>query len=109
MPLPSLSAARSVDFSYGGQPYGRYTVRWQPKWSFLKHYALTTPLWWEHGTEVYLQTASYDQYGAGISIGPRITKKLSGEISYQFVKETSDRPGMNYTANIVSLSFSYQF
>jgi hypothetical protein len=105
----SLSGGRSVDLSYGGQPYERYTVRWQGNWSFLRNYTISTPLWWEHGTEVYFQTASYDQYGAGIGIGRQITEKLSGNISYQFVEETSAQPGMNYTDNIVSLSFSYQF
>jgi hypothetical protein len=105
----SLSAGRSIDLQYNGQPYDRYTVRWQPNWNFLRKYTISTPLWWERGTEVYVQTASYDQFGAGINIGRQITGKLSGGISYQFIKETSGQPGLNYTDNIVSLSFSYQF
>ncbi len=105
----SLSAGRSIDMQYNGQPYDRYTVRWQPNWNFLHNYTLSTPLWWEHGTEIYYQTASYDQYGAGITIGRQLTQKLSGSLSYQFVKETSDQAGLEYTDNIVSLSFSYQF
>jgi hypothetical protein len=110
----SLSAGRSMDLQYSGQPYDRYTARWQPNWSFLRKYTISTPLWWEHATEVYYQTYSYDQYGAGISIGRQLTQKLSGGISYQFVKETSGQRGNNYTGNnytgkIVSLNFSYQF
>ena len=94
---------------YTGQPYDRYTARWQPNWSFLRKYTISTPLWWEHGTEVYYQSASYDQYGAGISIGRQLTQKLSSSLSYQFVKETSGQPGLNYTDNIISLSLTYQF
>ncbi len=105
----SLSAGRSIDLQYTGQPYDRYFARWQPNWSFLRKYTISTPLWWEHGTEVYFQTVSYDQYGAGIDISRQLTQKLSGGISYQFVKETSGQPGLNYIDNIVSLSFSYQF
>jgi hypothetical protein len=75
----------------------------------LKNYTISTPLWWEYGTEVYFQSASYDQYGAGINVGRQITKKLSGSISDQFVKETSGQAGLAYTVNIVSLSLSYQF
>jgi hypothetical protein len=105
----SLSAGRSIDLQYNGQPYSRYTVRWQPNSSFLRKYAISTPLWWEHGTELYFQTASYDQYGVGINIRRQLTQKLSGGISYQFVKETSGLPDLNYTDNIVSLSFSCQF
>ena len=105
----SLSAGRSTDLQYSGQPYDRYTVRWQPNWSFLRNYTISTPLWWEHGTEIYYQTASYDQYGARIDIRRQLTQKLSGSISYRFVKETSGQRGLNYTDNIMSLSFSYQF
>lgn len=105
----SLSAGRSMDLQYNGQPYDRYTVRWQPNWNFLKDYHLSTPLWYEHGTEIYFQSAAYDQYGAGIQISRQITEKLSGSFSYRFIKETSGKAGLSYTDNIVSLSFAYQF
>jgi hypothetical protein len=105
----SLSAGRSMDLQYSGQPYDRYTVRWQPNWNFLRKYTISTPVWWEHGTEIYFQTASYNQYGAGIDIRRQLTQKLSGGISCRFVKETSGQRGLNYTDNIISLSFSYQF
>jgi hypothetical protein len=105
----SLSAGRSIDLEYTGQPYERYTVRWQPNWNFLKKYTISTPLWWEQGTQIYYQANSYDQYGAGINIGRQLTQKLSSSLSYQFVKETSSQQRLNYTDNIVSLSFSYRF
>jgi hypothetical protein len=105
----TLSGGRSIDLQYTGQPYDRYTVRWQPNWNFLKKFTISTPLWWEHGTQIYYQTTSYDQYGAGIIIGRQLTQKLSCGLTYQFVKETSGQQGLNYTDNIVGLSFTYQF
>jgi hypothetical protein len=105
----SLSAGRSIDLQYNGQPYDRYTVRCQPNWSFLKNYSISTPLWWEHGTQIYFQSATYDQYGAGISLGRRITAKLSGNLSFQFIQENSNQPRLNYTVHIVGLNLTYQF
>lgn len=105
----SLSAGRSIDLQYDGEPYNRYDVRLQSNWTFLHNYTLATPLWWEHGTEVYFQAATYDQYGAGFSLGRQLTEKLSGALAYQFVRETSKETGLAYTDNIISLSFSYTF
>jgi hypothetical protein len=105
----TLSAGRSIDLKYNSHPYDRITARWQPDWTFLNNYSISTPMWWEHGTEIYLGTTTYDQYGAGITIGRQITQKLSGILSYQYIKETSDEADLNYTDQIVSLSFSYQF
>ena len=105
----SLSAGHSLDFAYNGQPYQRTFVRCQPQWNFLRNYPLGTSFGWEHGTEAYYQSASYDQFTAGINLGRQLTQKLSGSLSYQFVKETSGQPNLNYINNIVSLSFSYQF
>jgi outer membrane protein assembly factor BamA len=72
---------------------------------------LTTPFWWEKGSRLYAQggTTDYDQFGAGINIGRGITEKLTGNLGYQFVRESGGQSSLNYTVNIVSLSFSYRF
>ena len=107
----SLSAGRSTDSSFYGQPYDYYFVRWQPNWNIFRKYQLTTPFWWQKGTQLYYQGggADFDQYGIGINIGRPITKKLSGSLGYQLIRESSSQLSLNYTANIVSLNFSYQF
>ena len=108
----SLSAGRSTDSSFYGQPYDFYFARLQPNWNFFRKYQLSTPFWWQKGTQLYAlggAAADYDQFGAGINIGRAITKKLSGALAYQFVRESSGQSGLNYTVNIVSLNFSYQF
>ena len=108
----TLSAGRSTDSSFYGQPYNFYFVRLQPNWNFFRNYQLSTPFWWQKGVQLYAlggTPADYDQYGIGITIGRAITQKLSGGLTYQFVRETSGQSSLNYTVNIVSLSFSYQF
>ena len=108
-----LSAGRSTQSTFYGQAYDYYFVQFQPNWSILNNYSLTTPFWWKRGTQLYTQSGAasydYDQYGAGINISHPITKKLSGTLGYQLVKETSGQSSLNYTVNIVSLNFSYQF
>jgi hypothetical protein len=103
----SLSAGRSTDFSSYGQLQQYYYVRLQPNWNFLHKYQLSTPISWQRGTEIYSQT--YDQYSLALILSRQLTKKLSGGLSYQFVKEDSRQSSLNYVVNIVSLNLSYQF
>jgi hypothetical protein len=107
----SLSGGRSTDSSAFGQPFDYYFARVQTGWNIFKNYQLSTPVWWEKGSQLYSLggTTDYDQYGAGINVGRAITKKLSGNLAYQLIRESSDRATLNYTVNIVSLNFSYQF
>ena len=107
----SLSAGRSTESSSYGQPYDYYFARLQPNWNIFRKYQLSTPFWWEKGSRLYVQSGAtdYDQYGAGINLGRAITQKLSGTLAYQFIRESSGQSGLNYTVNIVSLNFSYQF
>ena len=109
----SLSAGRSTESSFFGQPYDRYFARLQPNWNLFRKYQLSTPFWWQKGTQLYAQggatATDYNQYGAGINIGRAITQKLSGSLAYQFIRESSGQSSLNYTVNIVSLNFSYQF
>jgi hypothetical protein len=109
----SLTAGRSMDSSIFGQPYNFYFVRLQPNWNVFRKYQLSTPFWWQKGAQLYtpgsVVTTDYTQFGAGINLRRAITQKLSGSLTYQFVREDSSRAGLNYMVNIVSLSFSYQF
>jgi hypothetical protein len=108
----TLSAGRSTSTAYYGQPYDYYFVNWQPNWKFLKNYELSTPFWWQKGTELYAlggQGINYEQYGVGIDLSRTITKKLTGQIGYQFIREGSGQQGLDYLVNILSLNLSYQF
>jgi hypothetical protein len=105
----SLAAGRSMDLAFYGQPYEYYFVRLQPNWNLFNKYQLSTPFWWRQGTEIYNKSVNFDQFGAGINLSRSLTKKLSGAISYQFVQETSNQSGFNYSVNIMGLNLSYQF
>ena len=109
----SLSAGHSVDFAYNGQPYERLFVRLNPNWNILWKYSISTPVWWEQGTQIAANALHYNQFGAGLTVGHALSQKLSASVYYQFVMETTDQAqagnNFNYTADIVGLSLSYQF
>ena len=107
----SLSAGHSVDFAYNGQAYERLFVRLSPNWNVVRNFSISTPVWWEQGTQLSAQALKYDQYGAGITVGRPLTQKLTASVYYQFVLRTTDQTSSyyNYTANIVGLSLNYQF
>lgn len=107
----SLSAGRSTDSSYYGEPYDYYFARLQPNWNFFRKYQVSTPFWWQKGSQLYALggASDYTQYGAGINVSRAITQKLSGTLAYQFIRENSSQSGLNYRVNIVSLNFTYQF
>lgn len=105
----SLSAGRSVDFAYNGQVYDRLFVRLNPSWNIVQKWSISTPVWWEQGTEVGLGSLTYSQYGAGFTVGRPLTQKLSAQFRYQWIMETANQAVMSYTANIVGLNLTYQF
>ena len=111
----SLSAGRSTESSVFGQPYTLSFARLQPDWKLFKKYTLSTPLFWQKGSQlanqIYNQGGSgnYTQFGAGLNIGRALTQKLSSSLAYQYIRENSTQSGPTYTANIVSLNLSYQF
>lgn len=109
----TLSVGRSTDLAAYGQAQSYYYVRLEPNWNFFKNYSISTPLSWQQGTRIYNTTASssvdYAQYMLGLNVSRQLTQKLSVAASYQFVRQTSGQANLNYTDNIVSLNFTYQF
>ncbi len=109
----TLSAGRSTDLSAYGQAQSYYFVDVEPNWNFFRKYSVSTPISWRKGTQVYNSTGNnqldYEQIQLGLTVNRSLTKKLSVGISYQFVEETASQLSLNYTANIVSLNFTYQF
>jgi len=75
----------------------------------VRKVTLNTSFSFEHGTELYGVTETYDQYGPGINLSRSITDKLSGSLGYQLYWRESDLPGRDYTVSIVSVDLSYTF
>ena len=109
----TLTAGRSTDLSAYGQAQSYYFVRLTPAWSLFQNYTLTTPVWWQQGTRLYNNTfgsaADYQQIGLGFTVGRQVTRKLSANVGYNFVDETSNQAGLAYTVHTVDLNFNYQF
>ena len=85
-----------------------------PVWNVSEKYTIGTSLSWRQGSEVDVvrgtqNNGDYDQYGLGLSVSRTLTRKLTGSLSYQFVKETSSGGAAAYGNDIFSLSFTYQF
>jgi len=109
------TAGRSINLSFFGQNYELNYVQVQPRWNIVKEFRLSTPFFWEHGKGLYgyygyyLLGEKFDRFGGGVNLGRAITRKLSGNLSYQFIKRDSSVKAASYTLNRVSLSFSYRF
>ena len=105
----SLSGGRMVSIAFAGGTIDRYFVRWQANWKVLYKVTLSTSFSYEHGTQVYAGSETYDQYGPGISLSRAITAKLSSSLGYQYFWRDSNLAGRNYTVNVVSLNLTYTF
>ena len=90
-----------------------YYARFTPSWNPFQKYSISTPLWWQQGTQVYGTKSggggNYQQIGLGLTVSRKLTQKLSASLGYRFIEETADQAGLAYTENIVDLNFSYQF
>jgi outer membrane protein assembly factor BamA len=86
-----------------------YYARLNMRWNVLRKFSLSTPLFYEHATESRVDGETLQRYGAAVSVGRRITRKLSGSVGYQFFMNESDRPGRDYVQNRLVFDFAYSF
>jgi len=64
----------------------------------------------ESGTETHgLEQEDLIRYGAGLSVSRTITEKLSGTVSYMWLKKNSSIPARDYNQNRLVLNLIYQF
>jgi Putative beta-barrel porin 2 len=104
-----LSGGRLISSGYGGGSYDMYYVYWQANWKFIRDVTLGTTFVFNHGTQVITGGETFDQIGPGITLSRLVTQKVTASLGYQYYYRTSDLPGRDYTVDIVSLSFTYQF
>ena len=85
-------------------------VNYSSNWQLNPVLALSTSLFYEDTVESGAQSsAPYQRFGLSLSIGYRVTKKLSASLMYQFIEKTSANETQNYRQNRVGLGISYQF
>jgi hypothetical protein len=105
----TLSAGRTINFAFYGGNVDLYFVRWQAHWHFLHKIDLGTAFDYEHGTQLGVGGETFDRYGPVFSVGRAITPKLSASLNYQYFWRSSNVPGRDYAANIVTLNGTYRF
>ncbi len=105
----TLSGGRSLNFALYGGTVDLYFARWQANWNIIRKISIGTSFDFDHGSQVSSGTETFDRYGAGISLGRALTRKLSGSVGYRFYWRGSDLPGRNYTVNVASLNLNYAF
>jgi hypothetical protein len=106
-----LSGGRTLSFALYGGTIDLYSARLQVNWKIVQKVNIGTSLDYEHGSQVGSGTETFDRYGAGITLGRTITKKLSGSLGYRFFWRGSDLPGRegDYVVNVASLNLNYAF
>lgn len=105
----TLSGGRTLNLSFYGGAYELYTVNLNLNWNLVRKVGMATSFWYEHGTQPYASPEVFDRFGAGVSFGRTLTRKLSGHLGYQYILRLSNLPNGEYTINTVSLSFNYRF
>jgi hypothetical protein len=105
----SVSGGRSISFGFFGGTVDLYSARWQANWRIVRDFSIGTSFSYEHGTEVYTSSETFDRYGPGFSIAHIITTKLQASLNYQFYQRNSDLSDRSYTLNTVTLTLTYQF
>ena len=104
-----LSGGRTVSVVFSGGTIDRYYAHWQANWKILRKVTLGTSFSYERGSQVFVGSETYDQYGPGISLSRPLTAKLSSSLGYQLYWRDSNLSGRNYTLSVVSLNFNYVF
>jgi hypothetical protein len=104
-----LSGGRRISFGFFGGTVDLYSARWQANWKIVKDVSIGTSFTYEHGTEIYTGSETFNRYGPGASLSHVFTTKLQGTLSYQFYKRNSDLANRSYLLNIVTLMLTYQF
>jgi hypothetical protein len=106
----TLSGGRSINYSFAGGSTDVYFVNWTGTWNLIRDISTSTTILFEHGKQLAgVIPEHFDHFGAGITLGKALTRKLTGSIGYQFYWRGSDLPGRNYVVNLANLNLGYQF
>ena len=106
----TLSGGRSLSFAYFGGTIDLYYARLQANWKIMQKVTIGTSLEYDHGSQVAGSgSEAFDRYGAGITLGRSLTKKLSGSLGYHFFWRESDVPGQGYAVNVATVNLNYAF
>ncbi len=105
----SLSGSRTITSTLQGGTVDLYSVSWQANWRIIRKTSLITSFVYYHGSQLAIGGETFDQYGPQITLGWRLSAKLSSSLGYQFYCRGSNEQDRDYVVNIASLNLTYTF
>jgi hypothetical protein len=88
----------------------RYFVRHNANWNFIRDWAVSTELFFEHldDSDAFFREAS-NRWGGAISLSRTLTKKLNMTLGYRYTQKDSELADRDYYQNRVTLDLNYKF
>lgn len=105
----SLSVGRQIQLGTSSELLDLYYARYTANWNLIREVPISTHIFYEHGEDSGGNAEVFDRYGAGLGLSYKITQKLGGSCSYDFLLKNSDLPGYNYIQNRLVFGFTYSF
>ena len=89
-----------------------YFINRATSWAVLRSTTLSTTLQFNQGSQgTWGSTArgeTFEQYVAGVSLGHKVTRKLTGSVGYQAALRNSDQADRDYVNNMFNLNLQWQ-
>ncbi len=106
----TLNIGQSLSTDINSAPVELFYVRYSVSLAIIQYWTFRPYVTFETGTEhVGTRQEELDRFGAGLSVGRKITDKLTGAVSYQWLKKESNIPELGYNQNRLVLDLNYQF
>jgi hypothetical protein len=105
----TLTAGRSVSFTFYGGTIDLYTVDLMANMHVLRGFGLNTGVTYQHGSYLYGNPETFDHLGPNLSVSRRLSEKLTATLGYHFYWRSSNLPNRDYTVNILNVRLGYQF
>jgi len=107
----TFSFGRSLQIGLASDLVDVWRVQDTANWNLLRKTSVATTVSYEHArTSAVSSTGeTLDRYGFGITLGRRLTEKMSGTLGYQFYLKNSDLANSDYLQNRLVLNLVYTF
>ncbi len=105
----SLDFTRTLDFGQTTNSITSNNASYSFTWQFLTDTALKGMVGYGQGEESGERGESYERYSGSLSLGYKLTKNTSLDLTYGHTEKTSDQSNRDYTQNRVVFGVNYDF
>ena len=106
----TLNFGQSLSTDINSSPIELFYIRYYATLNIIQHWSFQPRLMFESGNETRgLIQDNFTRYGVGLSVGRRVTQKLTSSLTYDRLVKNSDRTNFDYTQNRLVLNLLYQF